>query len=127
MGKCSEKTCKEYNDTPPLMRRGAWLTRLFTANKNTPIEWYVVGVYDTAQEAYSAGNKYVEDNEELFNKQSQGKPPKNLVIELLARGAYPNECLKEQFIFPFLPSTDGAYIDSHGVTRSSYSTQEVSQ
>ena len=110
--------------TEPLLKKGTWFARLFTVKDSSAIEWHVVGVYDTAQEAYGAGNQYVEDNEKLFDEQSEGKPPDHLVIELLTKGNYPEECVEEQFIFDFFPSTDGAYIDSHGVTRASYLIQQ---
>jgi len=106
--------------TEALLKKGNWFTRLFTVGEGIPIEWYVVGIYDTAQEAYMAGNRYVEDNQDLFKEQSSGSPPERLVIELLTKGGYPAECVEEQFIFEFFPSSDGAYIDSHGVTRASY-------
>lgn len=125
----SKKAIKQLNDslidnevkeTKALLKKGTWLTRLFTVHDSGPIEWYIVGVYDTAQAAYFAGNQFVVDNQEMFDEQSDGKVPEHMVIELLTKGGYPDECVDEQFIFGFLPSSDGAYIDSHGVTRGSY-------
>ncbi len=115
----------EETVTDALMKRGTWFTRLFTVHGKAPIEWYFVGVYDTAQEAYRAGNQYVEDNQKLFDDQSDGNVPRRMAIELLTKDTYP-ECVEEQFIFDFLPSSDGAYIDSHGVTRASYTLKRES-
>ncbi len=110
---------QKNNDVAPLLKKGNWLTRLFTIGENIPIEWYIVGNYTTAQEAYYAANAYVENNQALFKEQSKGKVPDHLSIELVTTGTYP-ESVEEQFIFDFFPSSDGAYIDSHGVTRASY-------
>lgn len=113
--------------TPILLQSGMWLTRLFHFRKlgrTKTVQQYLVGIFPTAQEAFIQGNRFAENNEELFRENSDGKCPDRMVIELLDNGVYP-KCIKHQMTFHFFPDQCGPYMDTEGVTRPSYMlTQE---
>lgn len=106
--------------TEALMKEGMWVLRFFTLKERTMV-WYFGGIYETAQQAYFAGLKYVSDEQEMF-EENGNDAPENMVIELCDMGKYP-ENVEYQYIFPFFPDQLGAYADCHGVTRPSFMTE----
>lgn len=113
---------KKNKEIEPLMKRGSWVVRFLSikkAGKKEYIEWYFAGIWPTAQEAFRAGNEYAVKNEELFKKQSGGFPER-MVLELMKEGLPYPKSNEVQLQFGFIPSSDGPYMDSEGVTRGSY-------
>ena len=112
--------------TEPLLKRGMWEICFVSkreAGEKEYMEFYRAGVYETAQEAFLRGNKWVADNQDILDEQSDGKAPDMMVLELVGLGAYPS-CMKEQFIFYHVPEMAGdvmgPYLDLEGVIRPSY-------
>ena len=107
----------------PLEKKGMWLSRLYHhVERENTIAWYVVGMFETAQEAFIEANNYAMDkaNQELFKQQIKGENlPNHMVIELLTFGGYPDN-VEEQFMFANIADQNGPYMDVHGVTRPSY-------
>ena len=105
----------------PLMKRGNWLCTLVHIRKVGEVsvmDKYNVGLFETAQDAFAAGNEYISNNVEQF-KQGDRELPESMVLELLGYGVYPDSA-EEQFAFGLCPNSNYAYLDVHGVTRGSY-------
>ncbi len=111
-----------------LLEKGNWTTRLLSirkAGRKKYLEWYFVGIYKTAQEAYFRGNKFVMDNEEIFKEQSCGLVPERLIIENMRYGGFYPTSNKEQIILDFIPDQNGPFMDTCGITRASYMLKRV--
>jgi len=108
------------------LKKGTWVTRLLSLKKvgrKKYMDWYFVGIFETCQEAYFQGNKFVADNEELFKEQSMGDPPEHLIIENMDYGLYPS--LRTQIVLDFFPDQMGAFMDTEGITRPSFMMKQA--